>query len=76
MYLIYLQRNIWNRPSSASPSFRSHSGDSFRKKRKGDDLDKSVLYKVAVTTGDKKGCGTDSKVIPQKLEFIYRHRNC
>lgn len=60
----YLQRNIWNRPSSASPSFRYNSGDPYRKRRNADDSDKSVLYKVAVTTGDKKGCGTDSKVIP------------
>ncbi|XP_063398724.1 lipoxygenase homology domain-containing protein 1-like isoform X1 [Mytilus trossulus] len=50
-------RNMWNRPSSASPSLRTR-----RIKGQDDGGDKSVLYKVAVTTGDKKGCGTDSKV--------------
>lgn len=48
---------MWNRPSSASPSLRTR-----RIKGQDDGGDKSVLYKVAVTTGDKKGCGTDSKV--------------
>lgn len=60
MKLVFQRRG--GRPSSA-PSSR-HSGKKLTDVGQG-----PVLYKVFVTTADKKGASTDAKVIRQEHEF-------
>ena len=60
LLMCFQRRAGWgSRPSSASSTMR-------RKKKKYDD-DDSVLYKVAIITGDVKNAGTDAKVSTSRI---------